>query len=428
MSTTVLFSSLIQMTLITRIWVLIGLEIEKRYLRCGLFIVLSSITIWLLIPGLSVTGYMVRYIVYGVILFLGKLIFKKSWKEILYDFFTIIIIIFCIQSFQLIFHKLMFQDYVDYQRNINHRALVVIVNITFLLLIFFSSYSKKMRIFLREFRDSLRESPMIIISFVIVIILVGLILDLYKEQVWDHIYPFFAVTWLLYLYNFVGVKRAIALKEQKKSIAIYKQYYPIFSNIITDIRKKQHEFNNHLNTIYGLLHLGGMDWEKEIRQYIQSIKNNTLCTSQLVLLENRILAAVIYSKLLEAAPKDITFEYNLKDFEEYPIEDYELVEILCNLLNNAFEAVEQSASKEKQVILEMGSEKNVRYLEVRNNGIGFDLEDLENICKAGYTTKGHGRGYGLCNVMNIVKRNSGRLEVFLKNEYTVFRVSFIDLK
>ena len=425
-SMTVLFSALIQMTLITRLWILIGLDLKERYLRCGLFITLSSITIWVFIPSVSMTGYSTRYLVYIIILLIGKFTFKKPWKDILHDFFTIIIIVFCLQSFQLIFHKLMFQEYAGYQTQTNQKFFLIVANIVFLLFIFFSSFFEKMRMLLNAFKNSLRASPEIIMNFVLVIVLNGLVLDLYKEQVWNHIYFFFTATWLLYLYNFLGVKRIMELNEQKKAIEIYKQYYPIFSNIITDIRKKQHEFSNHLNTIYGLIHLGGMDWEQEMKQYIHSIKHNSIDTSQLILLENRVLAALIYSKLLETAPKDITFEYDLHTFKDYPVEDYELVEILCNLLNNAFDAVEQLVDRKRHVVLKMGSEEDIKYLEVRNNGIKFNLMEIENLFKEGYTTKGTGRGYGLFNAMTIIKRKKGKIEVFFEEEDTVFRVLFND--
>ena len=79
--------------------------------------------------------------------------------------------------------------------------------------------------------------------------------------------------------------------------------------------------------------------------------------------------------------------------------------------------------KELEVILE---EDNRYYIiNVKNRTEGLKGEDLSNIFKMGYSTKGEGRGYGLYNVKNIVDKYRGKIQLSLEEDIMNIKILFV---
>ena len=96
---------------------------------------------------------------------------------------------------------------------------------------------------------------------------------------------------------------------------------------------------------------------------------------------------------------------------------------MSNLLNNAIEATSMIKKKELEVILE---EDNRYYIiNVKNRTEGLKGEDLSNIFKMGYSTKGEGRGYGLYNVKNIVDKYRGKIQLSLEEDIMNIKILFV---
>jgi len=127
-----------------------------------------------------------------------------------------------------------------------------------------------------------------------------------------------------------------------------------------------------------------------------------------------------------AKSKSITLsvEY-LNVWEVYPLQGYELVEVMGNLLDNAFEAILNSEeTDDRQVILTIGTEEGKKVLQVENTGEKILSKDLDNIFNKGFSTKGDNRGYGLYNVKKIVNKYDGKILLPLNNKYTTIKILF----
>jgi sensor histidine kinase regulating citrate/malate metabolism len=200
-------------------------------------------------------------------------------------------------------------------------------------------------------------------------------------------------------------------------------YNPIINNIIEEVRSKQHDFKNHLNTINGIVELTN---EKEVKarvkDYIKSLNYSTKSIEDIIYINNPTLGAVIYNKLCEAENSNIDFLYFVNnDLKELNIKDYELSEILSNLLDNAFEAVRNNDNK--QVVLNIINKGNKNIIEIRNRGITIKPENISKIFKRGFSTKeGKNRGYGLYNVKKIVEHSGGKIQLFFEEDYTIFKI------
>ena len=162
-----------------------------------------------------------------------------------------------------------------------------------------------------------------------------------------------------------------------------------------------------------------------VRKYMEELESNNQL-NKLAKLNNKVLAGFLYSKINEAKKQGIDFQVRIEDYGfQLELQDYELVEMIGNLINNAFE----SNINNNYVILKFEIEEDTNVIEVGNRHPYLNLEQINKMFKAGYSTKSRtGRGYGLFNVKQTVKKYQGNIQVLnqLENEenYLVFRISF----
>jgi sensor histidine kinase regulating citrate/malate metabolism len=135
------------------------------------------------------------------------------------------------------------------------------------------------------------------------------------------------------------------------------------------------------------------------------------------------VTAIIYNKINEAAKYNIEFKYSIQGDSTFPFKDYELSEVLNNLLDNAFEAVLNSEDNFRKVFLNIGQLEENCIIEIGNTGKRIEFNDIGRIFDAGYTTKGgEDHGYGLYNVKKIVESYGCRIQLSYENNYTIFSI------
>ena len=226
----------------------------------------------------------------------------------------------------------------------------------------------------------------------------------------------------LFLYNYIS-----KITEEKKTLEIEKQYKPIMLEMLEETRRKQHDFKNYLNTINGIIEVSEeSELEVALKSYINGVNTSLKKLDDIVYINNIIIKAAVYNKLNEAERMDIKFTYNItNNLLENILSDYEISDILSNLLNNAFEAMAAVEHKEKVVILNILNKNEKTVIEVMNSGKTLKPEEVENIFKRGFSTKeGKNHGYGLFNVKKIAERHKGEVEISFENEYTIFTILF----
>jgi hypothetical protein len=86
---------------------------------------------------------------------------------------------------------------------------------------------------------------------------------------------------------------------------------------------------------------------------------------------------------------------------------------VANILNNAIEALENSA--EKDISVTTYQQDNYVCIRISDSGEGIDPENQELIFQPNYTTKmsktGSGFGLGLAITKNIIERYNGEIEI-----------------
>ncbi len=95
------------------------------------------------------------------------------------------------------------------------------------------------------------------------------------------------------------------------------------------------------------------------------------------------------------------------DLPEVEHDSDQVHQVLLNLLLNAVQAMEKAGT----VHVEIGSRQGYASVVVTDTGRGISPQNLPNIFRPFYTTKGNGTGLGLSLAHRIVEDHHGRIEV-----------------
>lgn len=225
--------------------------------------------------------------------------------------------------------------------------------------------------------------------------------------------------------NFVLIRSGIKGEYEKRQLQTYEKYLPVIDELIDELRIKQHEFDNHIQALKMLV-IASTDYESitsSMKDYIKDLQIDTSLGS-LIKLNNKVLAGFLYSNIKKAEDLNIRFQIIIEDYGfNVRLKDYELVEVIGNLMNNAFE----TGVENNVVILELYKEKDMNVIEIRNKHPYLKKENIGKMFNKGFSTKSYSeRGFGLYNIKEILKRYGSEIEIFNEivdeDNYIVFRI------
>lgn len=365
----------------------------------------------------------VFFINYCLIILFVSFIFKKKLKTTLLEFVIVIIITMVVQFIIFGFFTLA-SNFIDSSLIINDELRGLIVNSIMLIMIImirrFIPYNK---IFISNI--SMQIIFFYLINAFIYIFIIKSIWESDNTIIEKNITKFVIIL-LIYIFVNIGfLKELVFLIEEKKNLEAYNRYSKLTVDLVNDVKSKQHDFKNHLSTIYGIVQVSDEeDSRGKIKAYIEELSESLLKEQNLISLDNKVLAGIIYSKLQRADELDINFTYSINsDINLIPVKDYELAEILFNLLDNAFEAVNKLEDK-RWVQLVIDKEKENSIIHIKNSGATLKNINISEIFKKGFSTKGSQRGFGLYNIKSIVDKYGGSIEIATQKDSTEFILSF----
>ena len=218
-------------------------------------------------------------------------------------------------------------------------------------------------------------------------------------------------TFLMKLIPLVRMKHCdgvLVIARNKTDVTQMAEQLTGMNHILDALRANTHEFMNKLHVISGLLQIG------ETAQALDYINENATeieCGHRTVIrqIQNRTIAALILGKQNRAKELNICFslqkESNLEPHNPF-LSSKELVTIIGNLTENAFEALKDT-SDPREVDLMIRSDQSGLTITVDDTGCGMSDEQIHCIYEGQYTSKGSGHGYGLRLIQEIVHSHSG---------------------
>ena len=202
-------------------------------------------------------------------------------------------------------------------------------------------------------------------------------------------------------------KSSYEVELKEKQIEIARMCNESFRHLIDVTRKNQHEFNNHLTAIYGMI--ATIDNYDELvkrqREYGNRIIDNSKYSKILFCIKDAILAGFVYHKVSFLSDKgiDISFEMavNSEKIEYIPV--FDLNEIIGILLDNAADALEGNFLN-RRIHIDMIEYSDKLSIAVRNISRKYKHHEITKFFEKGYSTKGEERGLGLSKIKDLQKR------------------------
>jgi two-component system CitB family sensor kinase len=179
------------------------------------------------------------------------------------------------------------------------------------------------------------------------------------------------------------------------------------------LRSQNHEAANRLHTVVSLLELDRVDDAVEFAT--SELETAQLLTDRLVSsVDEPVVAAVLLGKSAQAAERgiDLVLDEACR-VDGLPVEPRDVVTLLGNLVDNAFDAVAESERRHVRVrVLATTTMLDIR---VEDSGPGVADEDVARVFERGWSTKTGGartgRGLGLALVGQVARRYGGRATV-----------------
>lgn len=359
-------------------------------------------------------------IIFPVIFLYSGFKFGFTWKPLIVNNVLLAMILTILQTSIMMLYSIALND------NKMGEFDAVIINTVMFLIVFCGLKRCK----LNKLSDALQYNEKIVgISLVVVIITICIFFSNYKQRQRVELlyYAVLGICALLIIITAIDIgKNKIRVKETEAELRLHKLYESSFKDLIDEICSRQHEFDNHINTIYSQHHLyKTYDELVEVqKRYCDAIMNDNHY-NKLLSKGNPVILCFLYSQFLEIEKENIEVLYhvNIGDMEcGMPV--HKMVELLRNLIKNAVEAIQIRGKGKLRVSI---TEENTRVqIEIANESEIIEEKKVKDFLKKGYSEKGKNRGYGLYNVGKICEEYGAAL--FCKNEekeeinWLVFRV------
>jgi two-component system CitB family sensor kinase len=192
-------------------------------------------------------------------------------------------------------------------------------------------------------------------------------------------------------------------------------------DLVEALRAQAHEFSNTLHTISGLIEL------ERTPEVVDLISAHTDTHEHLTAayeskLPDPLLVALLIAKSAIAAERGIRFSVDVIGFENCTlVGSRELITILGNLVDNAFDSVAGPRDGGAQVNLKMMRTIDTLEIAVKDNGAGMTPAVRASMFDEGFTTKGTDAhaGIGLSLVKDAVAAAGGSIAVEHDNGTTI---------
>lgn len=205
------------------------------------------------------------------------------------------------------------------------------------------------------------------------------------------------VLFITYQQNIEKENNYILLKSENNRLKTEKAYYDILEHQNHQLMIYAHDTKNHLATIKSLNN------NPKIDKYIDKMSESLKVYSQKCNSGNMILDVIISRYLIECEMKGVSFSFDIRLNNLSFVDDFDLVSIMDNLIDNALEAAENS--KKKFVTLETDYRNSYNVIIITNSCDTHPKSNNDRLITTKPDKKIH--GIGLKSVSSTLKKYNG---------------------
>jgi hypothetical protein len=214
--------------------------------------------------------------------------------------------------------------------------------------------------------------------------------------------------------------------NEQAALHVQETYVDNVENLFLSMKEQRHDFNNHIATIAGMLQ---MNHYAEVREYTRSLVGETKAINDILNINNPALCALVQAKMAVAATSHITFEHDFRNMSHVVIKTVkatDLVKILSNLIDNAFDAVKLIDDPKRHYVSIKGEVVGPQLqFTVTNKGPQIEPALQQRIFESGFSTKEQTKnsGMGLAIVRKLVASYKGSINLTSEADVTSFEVA-----
>lgn len=172
------------------------------------------------------------------------------------------------------------------------------------------------------------------------------------------------------------------------------------------MKSQRHDFGNHVQTLYGMLVQNMNDAAKE---YISEVFKETRQLNEMIIVDRPEIAALLKAKHSKAVLNNIKFQINIEcKLSPLTIKAHDLVKILGNVIDNAFDEAISYPVKERLVSLKVYKQGFKVHFDIINPG---KIPEGMRLFKPGVSGKEGHQGVGLYTVKSIISNYRGKIEL-----------------
>lgn len=212
----------------------------------------------------------------------------------------------------------------------------------------------------------------------------------------------------------------IAKKEEKRKVSITETTHEKqYQALVTSVRSDRHDLNNHLTVIAGLIKLNNY---VAVTSYVNDVVGDVKINNKVLSVRNPILSSMLFTKMTTCQTEKVPFKVDItSEAFSQKMSSTDLIRLLSNLIDNAYEATIELPKERQQIILNMREDRHYDILTVKNSSTCKRLD--ERFFEVGFSTKStSNRGYGLTIIKQIIKKYNGILEIKTEESMIVLEI------
>lgn len=194
--------------------------------------------------------------------------------------------------------------------------------------------------------------------------------------------------------------------DAENELQITRSMQERYDELVKAVQLRQHEFKNHIAAVYAM-HYTYKSYDTLVKaqiKYCRGVAGENRY-NDLLSLGDAVLAGFLYEKFCEIEESGVEVKFAIKGkLQNYSVSVHYLIEIIAILMDNASQAV-QNSSFGKLIQFEFFEDAEKYYFKISNPFPYVSYDEIEAWFQIGKSTKGKGRGLGLCRVRRLCGEN-----------------------
>lgn len=388
----------------------------------------------------SVVTYLLYWILhtniycYIIILILLVPVFKKAFQNSYLFTITAILMSLMLFMLQILAGKFLYSIIIQYSLNLSNMKVGLIILAIYIYLEIVICYKKisifplNTEMYIMTEKDQNREFKYNLMSMIaamslMIIWATYVINNITYFRLKDKAY-LFSITVIVFIFIIFFIKSLFSYILERIEEHIDRKGEAELLNFMQIIRSQRHDFNFHLQAIFGMLETKKYD---ECRDYIRTMVKDATSMNDVLPVFQPALGAMLNTFREVALQKGINIEFLIYYNLEYiPCTVYEINKVIGNLIQNAIDELENDPEIDPWIEVMILKRSGSNIIKVSNK-TRKKINNYEDIFNTGYSTKKSHEGIGLTTVQRIVSKYDGAVYFELDGDVIHF-IAQIPLK